>query len=104
MRQASGYIARPGPTRPVPIRRTLPERGGLDPVAEDTGGEILRYSLSETPDWGAILRRVRERFLAGFCAPSGSGNVRTLRVTLSARGRRACPSCIVRARRAYVAR
>ncbi len=54
---------------PLPSLKILPENGTLDPITEKTGGEILRYKVSETPDWFEVIGRLRRRYLAGFHAP-----------------------------------
>ncbi len=57
---------------PRPSLKILPENGTLDPITEKTGGEMLRYKVSETPDCFEVIGRLRRRYLAGFHAPPAS--------------------------------
>lgn len=82
---------------------TLPEEHGLDPVADQTGGEILRFGVDVAFDWKDIMDRARSRYLAAFYAPPGArtGEVRQVSVRLTDEAARRCGDCLIRARARY---
>jgi VWFA-related protein len=80
----------------------LPEEHSLEPVAEDTGGELLRYGLNMVFAWSDVIDRLRSRYMAAFYAPASakSGETRRITVRLTEAARK-CGDCIVRARARY---
>jgi VWFA-related protein len=80
----------------------LAKVGGVDPIAEKTGGEIVRM---EDPGAGfpEMMRRLRSRYSLYYPTPEGKpGSSRTIRVELSAAVRNRFPDARVYARRGYI--
>jgi len=97
------------PGRRIPIRggkvskTVLPDLRSVDPIAEATGGDVIRYGSEDLASFGKALQRLRSRYLLGFPAeaPTGKRQFRDVRVELTEEAKRLHPDVLLRARRGY---
>ncbi len=90
--------------RKSPQEHILPELHSIEPVAEATGGEVLRYNSEAQERLQSAIARLRSRYLLGFYTARPDGKKREFRqikVELSQKARAASPDAIVRAPRGY---
>lgn len=108
----SGLIVRmPGEVRRIQpmgltarARRALKQARdavGMDPIAEATGGELVRTG-QPARDFKDTLRRLRQRYSLYYPMPEGApGEQRTIKVELSPEGRRSAGNRKLLARTGY---
>ncbi len=75
--------------------------GGMDRIAEKTGGDVIH---TDEPGHGfpEMMRRIRSRYSLYYATPEGRpGSIRTIRVELSSEARKRFPEARVHARRGY---
>ncbi len=89
-----------------PQATILPDLHSIEPVAEATGGEVLRHnSGTSEEEWlRSAITRLRSRYLLGFYTARPDGKkqeFRQIKVELTQKARAAHPEVIVRARRGY---
>lgn len=91
------------PTPPKRGRAVNPDFTPADiyPIAEATGGEVLKSDRVETA-FPEMIERIRTRYSLQYRAPEApAGTFRRVRVDLSPEARRKHPKAVVRARQGY---
>jgi VWFA-related protein len=101
----------PGPRvivnkRKPPEEHLLPELHSIEPVAEATGGEVLRYnSEAAAEEWlRSAMTRFRSRYLLGFYTTPPAGKkqeFRQIKVELTQKAKTGHSDPVVRAPRGY---
>jgi VWFA-related protein len=75
--------------------------GGMDRMADQTGGDTIRTD-DPSSAFPEMMRRIRSRYSLYYTAPEGElGSFRTIRVELTADAQKRFPGAHVRARRGY---